>query len=105
NLGAGRFLVQDDMDSDRSVCVLGASAADQLFGARSPLGQSLTIGGKSFQVVGLLRPVGLAGGKGSALIGRDLNFDVYFPITTNAALFSDTFVKFTAGVRERKTIE
>jgi putative ABC transport system permease protein len=104
-LASGRFLANDDLENDRTVCVLGASVAQQLFSGRSPLGQTISVGGKIFQVVGMLNPVGLAGGKGSALTGRDLNFDVYFPLTTNAALFSDTIVKVTAGSRERKIIE
>ena len=105
SMDRGRFLLEDDMKNDRTVCVLGASAAQQLFSSRSPIGQPITIGGKIFQVVGTTRAVGLAGGKGSALTGRDLNFDVYFPLSTNAALFSDRIAKQTAGVREIKTIE
>lgn len=109
SMAGGRYLVEDDMHNDRSVCVLGASVAQQLFGGQSPVGQSVTISGtegrKLFRVIGVTSPVGLAGGKGSALTGRDLNFDVYFPLTTNAALFSDTITKFTAGSRERRTIE
>lgn len=102
----GRFLRDEDMQNpERAVCVLGSSVAQQLFASRYPVGQTITIGGKIFQVIGTISPVGLAGGKGSALTGRDLNFDVYFPLTTNAALFSDTITKFTAGTRERKTIE
>jgi putative ABC transport system permease protein len=110
-IASGRFLTNDDMDNDRTVCVLGASVAQQLFNGRTPLNQPVSISGpgdrtaKIFQVVGVLDPVGLAGGKGSALTGRDLNFDVYFPLTTNAALFSDNIVKLTAGGRERKTLE
>jgi putative ABC transport system permease protein len=105
SLASGRFLASDDMQNDKTVCVLGSAVAQQLFNGRSPLGQPVSIGGKIFEVVGLLNPVGLAGGKGSALTGRDLNFDVYFPLTTNAALFSDTIFKVTAGGRERKVIE
>jgi putative ABC transport system permease protein len=109
SLESGRFLLPDDVENGRSVCVLGASVAQQLFGGQSPLGQTITLSGsegrKLFEVVGTIKPVGLAGGKGSALTGRDLNFDVYFPLSTSAALFSDTIVKNTAGVRERKTIE
>ena len=103
--GPGRFLLEDDMENDRTVCVLGASVAEQLFSTRSPIGQSITVGGKVFQVVGTTKAVGLAGGKVSALTGRDLNFDVYFPLTTNAALFSDRIAKFTAGDARDKSIE
>jgi len=105
SVSAGRFLAADDLANHRMVCVLGASAQQQLFGAQSSLGQEVRIGGKVFEVIGTMQGVGLAGGKGSALTGRDLNFDVYFPLTTNAALFSDTIAKQSNGTRERKVIQ
>jgi len=105
NMESGRFLTPDDMKEQRTVCVLGAAAAQQLFATRSPLGETIMLGSKVFEVVGVLKWVGLAAGKGSALTGHDLNNDVYFPLTTNAACFSDTIVKRSAGSREQRVIE
>jgi len=54
----GRFISQDDLDSARQVVVLGTSTSSELFGARSPIGESVTINGDSYTVIGLLNTVG-----------------------------------------------
>ncbi|MEI8196863.1 MAG: ABC transporter permease [Phycisphaerae bacterium] len=107
NMAYGSLFSQFHMDdaANGNVCVLGAGAAQQPFGAQSGLQRDIKIGGKIFKVIGVLQPVGLAGGKGSALTGRDLNADVYFPLTTNARCFSDVIVKRNSGSFERKIIE
>lgn len=104
-LAQGRLLTPADMEQQRAVCVLSAAVAQQLFGAQSPLEDVIRIGGRLFEVVGVLQPVGLAGGKGSSLTGRDLNRDLYFPLTTSALFFSDTIVRRTGSTFERKQIE
>ncbi len=98
------------MDNQRPICVLGADVARQLFGLQDPLGQTIRLQragilAKLFEVVGVMKPVGLAGGAGSALVGRDLNLDVYFPLTTNDAMFGDTIAKITSGARERQILQ
>jgi putative ABC transport system permease protein len=60
---------------------------------------------KVFEIVGIMNAVGLAGGAGSALTGRDLNLDVYFPLTANDAMFGDIIVKLSSGSRERQTLQ
>lgn len=104
-VGEGRFINQLDMDDRRPVCVLGYSARQQLFGSANALGQPVRIGAKIFEVIGVMGGVGMAGGKGAALTGRDLNKDIYFPMTTGRDMFSDTIVRRTSGSRERKVIE
>jgi putative ABC transport system permease protein len=54
----GRFITQDDMDNARQVTVIGATTASQLFGARSPVGQTVSINGSTFTVVGELDAIG-----------------------------------------------
>ena len=110
SLGEGRFITDDDMANSRGVCVLGAGVAQQLFGREEPIGQTLRIQSanvraREFEIVGVLKPVGIGGAKASAMTARDLNYDVYFPLTANDAFFSDTIVRFASGTRERKRIE
>jgi len=104
-MAQGRFLTDADSAEVKKVCVLGAVSAQQLFGPQSPIGQDIKIGSHVFTVVGVTEPDGLAGGKGSALVGRDLNLDIYFPLTTNASVFGDMISKRTSGSRELKQIE
>lgn len=93
----GRYLVQSDMERRTFVCVIGAQIAKTLFPLEDPLGQTLRIDAKPFVVVGVLSPVGLAGGAGAALIGRDLNLDVHVPMTAAREAFGDLVVRGSSG--------
>jgi putative ABC transport system permease protein len=101
----GRYLTDQDMARRAPVAVLGAGVADRLFPLTDPLGQTLQVDDQTFVVVGLLRPVGLAGGAGATLVGRDLNLDVHVPIATARALFSDLTIRRRGGVEEREVVE
>lgn len=54
----GRFITQDDLDSARQVAVIGSTTASELFGARSPVGQTVSIGDNTFTVIGELQSIG-----------------------------------------------
>jgi putative ABC transport system permease protein len=54
----GRFLTAHDVSSNAAVVVLGSTTASELFGARNPVGQTVTMAGVPFQVVGVLGSVG-----------------------------------------------
>jgi len=101
----GRYLTDEDLDSGAPVCVIGSEVAKQLFKLRDPLGADLRIDDKVFRVVGVLRPVGLAGGTGSALVGRDLNKDIHLPITTAERSFGNVVVRRQAGSFSGEEIE
>jgi putative ABC transport system permease protein len=58
DLSAGRFLTEDDVNQARPVVVLGSETATQLFNGRSPVGQSVSINGSTFTVVGVLQAIG-----------------------------------------------
>ena len=50
----GRFLMSTDLTNASYVAVLSYSAADELFGKPEVVGESLTINGRSFLIVGVL---------------------------------------------------
>jgi putative ABC transport system permease protein len=52
-IDGGRFLVSDDIELSRRVCVLGASVREKLFGARQAVGEHIRLDGIRFQVVGV----------------------------------------------------
>ncbi|MEM8757139.1 MAG: ABC transporter permease [Planctomycetota bacterium] len=97
NVARGRYLTQADMDAAAMVCVIGAEVAKEMFSLVDPLEQTLRIDDKVFQIIGVLQPVGLSGGAGAALVGRDLNKDVHVPMTTARATFGDTVVQRESG--------
>jgi putative ABC transport system permease protein len=58
DLAAGRFITQDDVAAGQAVAVLGTETVSQLFNGRNPIGQSVTVNGSSFTVVGVLTAIG-----------------------------------------------
>jgi putative ABC transport system permease protein len=83
----GRFLSHLDTAESNRVAVIGASAREELFGYRNPIGQQIRVGGVWFTVVGLMEPKDIRGGRSSVIQMRDLNKDVYIPISTADARF------------------
>lgn len=58
-LASGRFINQADLDQDRAVVVLGQDTVTELLGGRgNAVGQTVTINGSSFTVIGVLNDVG-----------------------------------------------
>lgn len=76
----GRFLNAIDVQQRRKVAVIGRIVVDELFGARSPLGEPLQINGVVFQVVGVFEDD-----------GSDSEMElVYLPISTAQRTFGGT---------------
>ncbi|HZZ42637.1 MAG TPA: ABC transporter permease [Tepidisphaeraceae bacterium] len=111
NLRLSRGRVFNAVDYDRSapVCVLGAYAAQALFPYEDPIGQHIQVGsGLStkliLEVVGVLEPTGLRG-EGAAMVERNFDQDLYFPLTLAQVTFGDTNIKMQNGSREMTQIE
>jgi putative ABC transport system permease protein len=99
----GRYLKTDD--TEEPIAVLGAEVAERLFPLTDPLEGVVRIEGQAFRVVGVLGRIGLAGGSGSALVGRDLNFDVHIPLPVARQRFGDTLTNFQSGSMEARQVE
>ncbi len=93
----GRYLTDQDLELRRPVAVIGQGVADQLFPLETPVGKELRIDRSVFTIVGVLDPVGLSGGAGGALVGRDLNQDVHIPLSTAEMQFGDVVVRRVSG--------
>jgi putative ABC transport system permease protein len=101
----GRYLTDEDMHLCSLVAVIGDQVATQFFPLEDPLGKELRIGERVFTIVGVLKPVGLAGGTGSALVGRDLNKDVHIPLTAAEIEFGDIVVRRESGTFSGEDVE
>ncbi|GAA2479228.1 ABC transporter permease [Terrabacter carboxydivorans] len=77
----GRFFSQSEMGAAAPVAVLGSTTAQQLFGARSPVGETLSVGGVQLTVIGELNTAG-------STVGGDQDDQVVIPATTFADDFS-----------------
>jgi putative ABC transport system permease protein len=58
---SGRLLTSDDVKRHSRSVVLGPTVVQNLFGGQDPVGQSVRIGGTTFQVVGVTAPKGSNG--------------------------------------------
>jgi putative ABC transport system permease protein len=75
-LAEGEFISQRHVLGASHVCVLGQTVARELFGLRSPLGESIVIKSMACQVIGVLTK------KGATAWGADQDDAVFAPITT-----------------------
>ena len=76
----GRYFSGAEEGARRTVCFIGADAADKLFPNVNPLGRQLKIDGRPFQVVGVAKALGSVFGQ-----SRDMNVTV--PITTFMSIY------------------
>jgi putative ABC transport system permease protein len=93
----GRYLVDGDLERRALVAVIGSEIEKLFFQLSDPIGQNMRIDQRVFKIVGVLEPVGLAGGAGSALVGRDLNKDIHIPLTTARLEFGDIVFRRQSG--------
>jgi putative ABC transport system permease protein len=94
-MAAGRFLVDgldqvDETDDQRfrTVVVLGARVAEDLFPFEHPVGKTVVIYKEQYLVIGVIRdrlPQGARGGQST----EDFNKDVYIPIRTCQTRFGE----------------
>jgi putative ABC transport system permease protein len=101
----GRYITDEDVRRASPVAVIGAHVAEKFFRLRDPIGATFRIDSQLFRVIGVLQPIGLAGGKGSALVGRDWNDDVHIPITTAEIQFGDQISRRAAGSFQNEELQ
>jgi putative ABC transport system permease protein len=83
----GRFIAGHDLATRADVVVLGSTTAEELFGARDAVGQSVSIAGVPMEVIGVLNTVGSSGTSTTA----DQDDQAIVPMTTAATqLFGGT---------------
>ena len=91
-IAMGLQLSSVDVDAGRKVILLGQTVADKLYGANAnPVGQSVRIGGKPFQVVGVLSK------KGQSATGQDYDDAAFTPYTTFAQKIQGGLGKYLQG--------
>ena len=71
----GRFFSPSDLESARSVVVIGPDLASRMFPAQEALGRVLRIRNQAFEVIGVLAPKG-------AVFGQNQDENAYIPLST-----------------------
>ncbi len=78
---AGQFLPHEDLESARSLIVLGAKLKSELFGSDNALGARVRVGTLQFRVVGVMEAKG-------QFLGVDLDDAAYIPTARAMELFN-----------------
>lgn len=98
----GRILTRTDMENKTAVVVLTEFGARKLLAAMNTIGQSIRIGGSSFEVVGIIKS---ETGQAGTMQIPDQQIDAYIPITTAKSYFGDVTMKISAGSRLSEQVE
>ncbi len=78
----GIFINEDHYNRQLRVCVLGANISRELFSYQDPLGKNIKVGDQWFEVAGVLKTKALFTETVGELAARDLNNDIYIPLST-----------------------
>ena len=93
----GRFLTGPDLHATANVAVLGAGAADRLFGFEDPIGKPLLLGSGAYRVVGVLDTQGSGNATPGAVGQKNFNNDIYIPYTAARRRFGEVQLIVRAG--------
>lgn len=80
-LGLGEFIREEHYNQRLKVCVLGAGVAKTLFQSEDPLGKMVKIEDQWLEVIGVLESKTLFTETVGELAARDMNTDVYVPLS------------------------
>lgn len=87
-LAKGEFINNNHYNQRLKVCILGAGVANGLFKNEDPIGKMVKIEDQWLEVVGILESKTLFTETVGELAARDLNADVYVPLSTFLNRFS-----------------
>ena len=77
---AGRYFNKSEDDSRRNVCFIGADVAEKLFPTSEPLGQTIRVDGRAYQVIGVGKALG-------SVFGQPRDMYVSVPLSTFLATY------------------
>lgn len=78
----GRFFDRSHLEGQANVCVIGRDVKEALFRFQNPIGQSVKIDEQWFSVIGVMGAQLAPSKKVENLDIRNLNMDIYIPLTT-----------------------
>jgi putative ABC transport system permease protein len=87
----GGLFTAADVEATRKVIVLGATAAENLFGNESAIGQIVRINNTPFEVLGVLKK------KGQSAQGQDYDDAAFLPVTAYRTKINQGLANYVAG--------
>jgi len=106
----GRRLTALDAERHAKVCVIGQEVARTLFLHDDPIGKTVSVISRStgpvpYEVVGVLGALVTAGTPAKGVGARNINRDVYIPLSVADLRYGDLKVKVQSGSREIKEVQ
>ncbi|MCW5552319.1 MAG: ABC transporter permease [Verrucomicrobiae bacterium] len=102
----GRFFTDLDMDSQTSVCVLGAEMVPGLFPMDSPLGKHVRVGANYYQVIGIMEPRGAEPQSGeTAATDKPIAQRMFIPLETARMRYGEVLMRRRAGAFEAERVQ
>ena len=99
---AGRVMTSDDIREFASVAVLTEWGARKMLANEHALGETLTIDGNTYRVIGIVKS---EGGDSESGDTPDSRSDVYIPIAAARQRYGDVFFRRTNGSSIREKVE
>jgi putative ABC transport system permease protein len=91
NVLNGVFFSQSDDDQGAPVCVLGAAAKWNLFGAANPIGQYVKVNEQWLRVIGVVGPLLSSQGDSASSSSSDVNNNIYIPLKSSMLRLEDSY--------------
>ncbi len=102
DLIAGRIMTTRDVESRASVVVLTEFGARRLLATQTAIGSDLRIGGKSYEVIGIVKSEQTHDG---SMQTPDQQTDAYIPLTTARQHYGDMIFQMKQGAFVREWVE
>jgi putative ABC transport system permease protein len=110
-VASGRFFTSAEVNSSAAVAVIGSETASELFATGSPVGQSISINGQSFTVIGVLASAGssMTGSEDDTVVVPSTTFAARLSTSSNANSVSSIYLQgkdadsLSAAYQEVKT--
>lgn len=93
-VATGRYVSEADDEHRSNTAVLGADVANRLFPNVEPIGKTINIDGREFQVVGVAKPMG-------TVFGQSQDTFIYIPVQTWLKTFGGSNQNITINVQSR----
>ncbi len=76
----GRYFNHGEDEARRNVCFIGSDVADKLFPTANPVGETIRIDGRAFEIIGVAKPLG-------SVFGQSRDKYVTVPLSTFLAIY------------------
>ncbi|HEY5913669.1 MAG TPA: ABC transporter permease [Verrucomicrobiae bacterium] len=103
-VASGRFFTDNEMESQSSVCVLGAEMVPVLFPFESPLGKHVRVGSEYYQVVGVMEARG-SEPQSDSNAPKTVKPRLYIPLETAKLRYGEVLVRRRPGSFEAERVQ